>query len=474
MAKTKQTEDRLAHVDPYEKIGILEKLGFGGYRMTNTIVGGLVGSYLLYFFTDVAFIAPAMAGLIMTLGGIWDGINDPLIGFYAINRKFKTGEVSRPYTKYFAIPAALSFVLLFTAIDVPPALKFAFFLIIYLIQDSIYTFRSIPGMSMPTLVSADPVQRLSVNSYSVTGGNVGIFLSSLIAWPLITAFSGKLADGSLADPRRGFFLTTVILGGFMLVGSYFHYFTSKERVKPMQETSEKLTFPEAIKLLLSSKDWIWCILFWAFMSIQVDLQQINVVYVASHVLRDPDSVMIMLVFFLGGAFAVVPFVKKLYTRFGRRNFLIGMSLLVAAAKVWYIFVPLSLPAILLNALFCGAGMSVTSVVVSTAMSDVADLIEWEKGRRIENMISAMGGLAMKIAVSLSIMAVGFAYELAGYNAELSVQPQSAINAINIFFGLVPAILVLLATFCVSRIDIDSKVKVMVDAKAAAQPQTVEE
>lgn len=36
------------------------------------------------------------AGTILSLGIVWDAINDPLVGYFAVNHRFKNGERVRP------------------------------------------------------------------------------------------------------------------------------------------------------------------------------------------------------------------------------------------------------------------------------------------------------------------------------------------------------------------------------------------
>lgn len=65
------------------------------------------GTYFLFFLTNALKLQPVMAGLIITLGMIWDGVNDPLLGYYAINHRFKNGEMSRPFALWYAPLVAL-------------------------------------------------------------------------------------------------------------------------------------------------------------------------------------------------------------------------------------------------------------------------------------------------------------------------------------------------------------------------------
>ena len=52
--------------------------------------------YLLYYYTDVLNIDPAIAGLIIMLPVIWDGVSDPLMGWIVTRTRSRFGKF-RPY-----------------------------------------------------------------------------------------------------------------------------------------------------------------------------------------------------------------------------------------------------------------------------------------------------------------------------------------------------------------------------------------
>ena len=53
-------------------------------------------TYGLYFFTNVVGLSGSFAGLIMTIGTLWDAVTDPLVGILSDNRDPKKGR-RRPF-----------------------------------------------------------------------------------------------------------------------------------------------------------------------------------------------------------------------------------------------------------------------------------------------------------------------------------------------------------------------------------------
>mgnify|MGYP001097162290 FL=1 len=70
--------------------------------------------FLLYYYTDVLEIRPAVAGLIFGLPLIWDAITDPIMGVIASRTRSRYGSY-RPYLIYGSVPLAISFVMMFAA-----------------------------------------------------------------------------------------------------------------------------------------------------------------------------------------------------------------------------------------------------------------------------------------------------------------------------------------------------------------------
>ena len=74
------------------KVGTLEKLGFATFSTASNVVFNFKDLFYLFFLTNVMGISIAHAGIITAIGIVWDAINDPMVGFWAVNHKFKNGE----------------------------------------------------------------------------------------------------------------------------------------------------------------------------------------------------------------------------------------------------------------------------------------------------------------------------------------------------------------------------------------------
>ena len=79
------------------------------------------------------------------------------------------------------------------------------------------------------------------------------------------------------------------------------------------------------------------------------------------------------------------------------------------------------------------------MLFNTNRNNIADLLEWQSGRRIDTLVSTCDNLASKLSkAGVNLLMTG-ALAAAGFNAELPAQPQSAIDTICALLGWVPMI-----------------------------------
>ena len=69
----------------------------------------MIGSWLLYFYTSEAGLSLIEFGILLMIYGIWNAINDPLIGYYMDKLKPKKGR-RVPWIIYGTIPMTLGFI----------------------------------------------------------------------------------------------------------------------------------------------------------------------------------------------------------------------------------------------------------------------------------------------------------------------------------------------------------------------------
>lgn len=185
------TKENVIHDDLMVKIPFWKKIGYCFGGMTDTIAYDFVAMFMLFFMTDLAGISPALAGVIVSLGVIWDMITDPIVGGLADRTRTRFGK-KRTWL-LIALPTLLgSYLLLFTCFDsLTGGAKNAYFIIMALMFWLSYTFFSIPYYSMGASMTMDNDERSKIRMLGQIIQYVGVFFSTVAPTLMVTFFLNK-------------------------------------------------------------------------------------------------------------------------------------------------------------------------------------------------------------------------------------------------------------------------------------------
>ncbi|MDR1733665.1 MAG: MFS transporter [Oscillospiraceae bacterium] len=434
-----------------------EKIGFGLISTATNIVYQFKGVYYLIFLTDAVGMDMRWAGIILTIGTIWDAVNDPLLGYWAVNRRFKSGEALRPFAKYASPGFGLSFIFLFTggilvkAAEVNSALQIALALVIYIIFEVFNTLTAIPYNSMSGLASDIDADRRSINVFRNLGGGLGAAIGSTAAMPLMKLFRGLDAQGNITRETgpRGFFGVSCLLAVILVGGCLFHYFTTKERVKEAGEDSSHIPFLTIAKLLLQCKSWVWNTLYCICYGINNLLLMTCLSYYAKYVLGSNEKVTPFMVAFIVAGLAGSATLSMIDKRIGRRNTMMLACLFGIAGKIWSILDGTSEPAMFVNAVCVGIQTTYAFILFNTNRGSIVDIIEHRFGRRIDAMVASSDNLANKLALAAATQFITLSLAHAGFDSTLGFNGQPATVAPTILFMITWAPLIVSAVMLVA-------------------------
>ena len=171
-----------------KKLTLKTRIGYGIGDISICLYWSGVGLYLLYFYTDVVGISPALAGVIYGIGMMWDALTDPFMGYLAERTRTKWG-VYRPYILFGNLPLAISFVLLFRAPPYEGTALFVILLLINLLHRTCFTIVSVPFSSLTPRITSDSEERTNLTGFRMLGAQTGTNLMALCAFPIIFASS---------------------------------------------------------------------------------------------------------------------------------------------------------------------------------------------------------------------------------------------------------------------------------------------
>lgn len=363
-----------------------------------------------------------LAGLVLMIGTIWDAVNDPLIGFVAVNHRFRSGENCRPYALWCSVPLAASLILLFTDFKMSETATVIYSLVIYFLYETFYTFVGIPYNSMGSLATNRDSDRRSINVYRNLGAGLGGVIGAVVCLPLLRLFGGLDEKGNLIDATsaHGFFLTACLMGCVIVAGCFAHYFTTRERVKPIRPEHPHISLKTISVVLIHNRLWLLNALYVICYTLGNLLLMSSLTYYSTYVLGSTAAATAIQAAYVVSAILSSFVVNFADRRLGHHKMMMIGAAIYIIGKVWFLFSPASLAAVYVNAISVGFGGTTAFVLFNTNRNNLVDLIEWQSGYRLDSMVSTMESLVSKLVSAGAAGLITLALSLNGFNADLSI------------------------------------------------------
>jgi GPH family glycoside/pentoside/hexuronide:cation symporter len=399
-----------------EKLRLREKIGYACQDGSMELYLQFLSLYLLVFYTNVAGIPPALAGTLMLICTLWNAINDPLIGLLVDNHRFKNGEKIRPLLKWATIPTALFIIILFWMPQLEAGQAFVYALVVYCVMDSFATFLGIPYVSLPSVMTSDANERVSLGTFAAIGAGIGPLIASACSVVLMRAFGGVDATGNVLDQRAGFRGAVIVVMGVFVLCQFIMYAVAHERVRPQATEADRVGLFKAFKTLLTERNFMAIVGYNLFYAFALSATLSTVVYYSNYVLLRPGGEGILAPILIGMALLVLPLIRLVNRRASRRGLLITASIAMLISRIPLFFAPTSFLFAGLAAALMGVTMGFTVVSINTNLNESIEIVEWKKGHRLEGSVNALRGLILKIAQALLAFVLGMAMQAAGYLA----------------------------------------------------------
>jgi Na+/melibiose symporter-like transporter len=187
-----------------EKTELRSRLSYALTDGCGNLLYCIIGSFLLYFYTDVFGLSVAVTGTLLLATRLLDAIDAPLWGFIVDHTKTKYGQ-SRPYFLWLCVPFAVFMWLTFTTPDLSGTAKIAYAAVTYIAAGVIYTGIQTAITSILPNLSHNSEERVVLNTFRMVGGNVGAFICMTFTLPLVAYFGG-------GNDQLGFSMTLAFFG----------------------------------------------------------------------------------------------------------------------------------------------------------------------------------------------------------------------------------------------------------------------
>ena len=213
----------------------------GSFLLQYAITSGVLSSDPSTFATQYGVITIAMMVAL-----VWDGINDPIMGFIVEKVHFKLGKF-KPWILIGAIGNTLAVMLLFL---VRPANSWVFvvlMIVFYVLWDTFFTMNDIGYWAMLPSLTSDEKERASLTSRVTICAAIGGFLMTGAATLLPTMFGASSGKGAATV----YGLMAIVVSLLFLASQTAVFFFCQEKARDLkqEEASEKSSLADLFKVV---------------------------------------------------------------------------------------------------------------------------------------------------------------------------------------------------------------------------------
>ena len=419
-------------------IGAAEKTAFTFGSIGKNLMFWGIGTFLLVFYTDVFGLTPAAVGTLFLVARVFDGVNDPIVGFILDHLQPTRWGRFRPWLLLGAVLAALNFAALFLGPELSYTGKLVYAYITYIVFGITFDLVDVPYASLMVTMTQDAHERNKLNALVAVGLIAGTGLAVVATVPLV---------GLFPTPQQGYRVVGLIYAIIAMVGVAWTAFGTRERVTKADDDS--YTLRELYPILIENRPFmVLMISIVLFSTGNFVLTSANLIFYTYFV---GDAGLFGLVQLPTGpaiiaAAVAMPFIAR---RIGkRRTYMLGYAIFIIFTVAFFFLRPTSVLLLILLASGIAVGGAPGAALIDSMVADTNEYAEWHTGRRSEGAIQAGFTFVKKLANGAGGALAGYLLAFVGYQAN-AVQSAETLNGILIIVTLVPAFFALLALAAMS-------------------------
>lgn len=436
------------------------KFAYGLGELGPAMAGSTMIFFQAVFLTNVAGLNASLAAFVLLIGKIWDAVNDPLIGWLSDRTRSRWGR-RLPWMVIGAFPVALFFVLGWWvphfATGGSQWALFAYYSGVVIVYNTFYTAVALSHSSLTPEFSHDYDERSRLTSWRMAaslGGSVGGLVVALVVFRVLADATDQVRYFAMA-------LAVAVLGLVAIaicVAGIWRTAQMAEEVRKTRERTMPVHAPMPIlkQLAVVFRNRPFVIVCGIYLFSWLALQFTAAIlpyYVGTWLGLPTTQFQIIALAVQVTALAFIPIWGKLCVKLGKKPvYFIGMAFWLVAQAGLIMLQPGESSWIYLLAAMAGLGISVSYLVPNAMLPDVMELDELETGERREGIFYGFFVFLQKIALALGTFLVLQAIGLAGYisygpGEVAPEQPESALLAIRLAIGPMPAVAIVLGIVC---------------------------
>lgn len=441
----------------FYKLNWLQRIGFGSGDLAQNLIFQTTCMYLLFFYTDIYGLDAVDVSVMFTVGNVANVIWDPIVGALIDKHNPKLGKY-RSYLVFVGIPLS-GFAILCFWNGFAPSLAYAY--VTYIAMTLLYTFINVPYGALNSSLTRDTDEITVLTSVRMFMANCGGLAVGSGLPLLIAYFTNEKCDGLPKDPVAWFTTMTLyaIVGLALLL---FCFSQCKERVVMNVEESANVKISDLWMEFFHNRPLrviaFFFITAFAMMSIG---NAAGAYFMNSNLHGTSEQLSIFMGLGSAPSFIFMPLVPMIKKAIGKKNmFYAFLSIAIIGMAFLYVVAKMDTPNMTL--VYIAQFVKSTGVIVATGymwalVPEVISYGEYKSGKRIAGIVNALTGIFFKAGMTLGSVVAPAILAYVAYNPKSVEQTPLAQEGILWLVCVIPAVLLLLAMFIISKYELSDAV-----------------
>ena len=458
------TQKNIGESKGFYKLSWLQRIGFGSGDLAQNLIYQTVSMYLLFFYTNVYGLDPAVAAVMFLIVRIVDVIWDPLVGTFVDKHNPKLGKY-RAYLVLGGIPLT-GFAILCFWNGFSGSLAYAY--ITYVGLSMLYTLINVPYGALNSSLTRDTDEITILTSTRMFLANLG-GLAVASGIPMLVGYlAPKDANGHgiINTPEAGdaWFTTMVIYALAGLVLLFFCFSQCKERVVMDAKETANVKVSDLWTEFVSNRPLRILAFFFitAFAMMSVG-NAAGTYYMTCNLHADETQLSLFMGLGSVPAFIFMPLIPAIKRKVGKKGmFYIFLTTAIVGMALLYIISMVPSLKSQMWLVYAAQFIKSTGVIVATGymwalVPEVISYGEYTHGKRISGIVNALTGIFYKAGMALGGVVPGLVLSYVAFNADTTQQTPFAEQGILWLVAVIPALLLMLAMFIISKYELDDAV-----------------
>lgn len=431
-----------------------EKWMYGVAGLGQNIIYIVVGSFLMFFLTDVYGINPMATGTMMMIARIWDAMNDPIMGFVADGTRTRWGKL-RPYILLSLLPMCLFTILMFLGPEFgSPALKLVWCYATYFFWDIAYTMSDIPFWGLSAAMTTDTTERTKLLTMTRVLTMIGMAVGIVGIPILIGALGGattpeEAARISRAQNKAAYTWMAVIASVVGCALFSMAFFGTKERVTLPEE---RTSFKKSVRTIAKNAP-LMLVLLASVLGFGKQMTGVAGMYIAMWVFGNTAYYALLGGIMMLGTIIAIAITPLFLKRMSKKRLFIGSAIAGVVINLALYFVGIAISGgtmqiqragdiYLAMAFLFGGSLAggFFTILQTTMIADSVDYLEWKTGVRAEGLCFSGQTFVTKIVSAICTFVFGIILSGSGYiTTGAASQPHAALVGIFQCATLWPAL-----------------------------------